>query len=88
MKLLNRYQGNNPQLAYVLSELINECQHKDGFENKFRVRHHLMKRVAEDGKVVIAAWIASRRCQFLQCEVSPDCRLNLIRDYNQAASHL
>jgi hypothetical protein len=87
VKLLTRYHGNNPQLAYVLSELINECQHKDGFEDKFRARHHLMKRAADDGKVALAAWIASRLRQFLQCEVSPDRRLNLIRDYNQTASH-
>jgi hypothetical protein len=86
VKLLTRYQGDNPQLAYVLSELVNECQHEDGFEDKFRARHQLMKRAADDGKITIAAWIASRLRQFLQCEVSPDRRLKLMRDYNQTTS--
>jgi hypothetical protein len=46
-----------------------------------------MNRAADDGKVALAAWIAFRLRQFLQCEVSPDRRLDLTRDYNQTASH-
>ena len=86
VKLLARYHGDNPQLAYVLSELINECQHQGGFGDKFSARQRLLKLAAEGGKADTAAWIASRLCQFLQCEVSPDSRSSLMHAYNQTAS--
>ena len=86
VKLLEAYEGDNPQLAYVLSEVINECTHEDGFEDKFKARHHLMRLIADRGEAAIATWIADRLRQSIQCEVSPDWRDNLIRDYNGTAS--
>ena len=80
-KLVEAYEGENPQLAYVLSEAIRE----DGFGDKFRARHHLMRLAADRREMVTAAWIADRLRQFIQCEVSPDRRENLVRDYNQTA---
>lgn len=87
-ELLEIYRGTNPQLAYVLSEVINECVHENGFEDKFKARHQLLKLAVERGDTETAVWIAGRLRQFIQCEVSPDRRDPLIRDYNQlAASH-
>ncbi len=86
VKLLEVYKDDNPQLAYVLSEVINECTHENGFEDKFKPRHHLMRLAADRRGIDAAAWIADHLRQFIQCEVSPSPRDNLIRTYNQTAS--
>jgi len=44
-----------------------------------------MRLAADRREMVTAAWIADRLRQFIQCEVSPDRRENLVRDYNQTA---
>ena len=85
-KLLKAYDGDETQLAYLLSEVIDESTDEGGFSDKFAVRRRLLELSLTRGETVSAACLAASIRQFLLCEVSPDQRIQFIPAYNELAS--
>lgn len=84
-KLLLTYQGDEVLLAYLLSEVINECDRDSGFEDKFTARLHILGLSVDCGQREASIWIAKHLRQFLQCEVPPERRIPLVEKYNTVA---
>lgn len=85
-KLLKAYDGDETQLAYLLSEVIDESTDEGGFSDKFAVRRRLLELNLTRGETASAPSLAASIHQFLLSEVSPDQRTQFIPAYNELAS--
>jgi hypothetical protein len=84
-KLLQRYQGPNLKLAYVLSELVSEWD-DNGFKDKFDTRLHLLDQAIMEGAFEKQEWLGDQLRQFILTEVDPRERRDFVEKYNEKAS--